>query len=443
MSLSRLLTLSLVLATGLAGGWILRASSSSALPAAAERKPLYYQSPMHPWVKSDRPGKCTICGMDLVPVFSDSPTAGSADAPNIVLLPVGAPAIIGVQSEAVARMPLRRTLRVAGTIEDDNSRHRIISARFEGRIERLHVNFEGAEVPAGAPLADITSVSLNTRLGEYRLLSNGPGRDPGALRAAASRLRQLGLTDEQMRAFAGQGEQTWTVPILAPIGGTVVKQSVYEGAYVKEGDPLFELADFSAMWFTFDVYEKDLADIRAGQHVRVRTPSVPGRELSATVNFINPNLGDAARTAKVRAILPNPLVGEGVARRRELLHRLTAEADVELDAAPVLAVPRSAVIWPGGAPRVFVEKAPGAYERRAVRLGRAGDDRWEVLGGLAEGERVVTQGGVLLDGQAQLAGQDDPAAPPGASAGRSSAGAAGRGELSRRAGERERRARRR
>ena len=60
------------------------------------------------------------------------------------------------------------------------------------------------------------------------------------------------------------------------------------------------------------------------------------------------------------------------------------------------------MLWPGKSPRVYVEKAAGAYELRRVKLGRAGDAMWEVLDGLKEGERVVQSGNMLIDGQAQL-----------------------------------------
>ena len=49
----------------------LLASCGKAKPAdtKSDRKVLYYQSAMHPWIKSDKPGRCTICGMELTPVY--------------------------------------------------------------------------------------------------------------------------------------------------------------------------------------------------------------------------------------------------------------------------------------------------------------------------------------------------------------------------------------
>ena len=75
---------------------------------------------------------------------------------------------------------------------------------------------------------------------------------------------------------------------------------------------------------------------------------------------------------------------------------------MELDSPEVLAVPRRAVLWPGNTPRVYVERATGTYEPRAVKLGRVGDEAYELLEGVTEGERVVTSGNLLVDGQAQL-----------------------------------------
>jgi Cu(I)/Ag(I) efflux system membrane fusion protein len=190
--------------------------------------------------------------------------------------------------------------------------------------------------------------------------------------------------------------------LLAPVSGTVVARFVYEGQYVKEGDKLFEIADFSTMWFQFDAYERDLAWLRPGQKVEVTTPAAPGRTFTGTLAFIDPNLREMTRSAKVRVELPNPLIDVSGVKRRELYHRLYADAVVEVEIPEVLAVPRTAVLSPGAAPVLYVDKGGGAYEQRRPRLGRAGDEDYEVLDGVAEGERVVTQGGMLIDAQAQL-----------------------------------------
>ena len=119
-----------------------RQSIARDAPNADGRKVLYYQSAMHPWVKSDKPGKCTVCGMELVPVY-DTGQAGNGPTTDIVMLPEGAPNVASIKTVEVRRQPLARTLRVAGMIQDDDSKHRVLSAYTGGRIEKLFVNFVG------------------------------------------------------------------------------------------------------------------------------------------------------------------------------------------------------------------------------------------------------------------------------------------------------------
>jgi len=398
---------------------------ATAATAASGRKVLHYQSAMHPWIKSDQPGKCTICGMDLTPVFEGDP--GFETGPGLVTLSSNTLNVIHVQTEPVRRRILRRTLRVAGTIDDDETRHRIISAYVDGRVDRLFITHVGAEVIEGQPLATIYSPMLLAAEREYVTLRSRRPDSPSLqveharlLEGAAQRLRRLGLAEAQIEALPRKPDASQQTDLLAPLSGTVVARFVYEGQYVKEGDRLFEISDFSTMWFRFDAYEQDLPWLKPGQAVEVRTPAIPGRVFPASVSFIDPNLNDPTRSAKVRVEMANPMVEQDGRKRRELYHRLYAEGQVQVEAAEVIALPRSAVLSPDGRPFVFVARGGGAFERREVNLGRRGDEFWEVLGGIVEGDPVVTTGNLLIDAQAQLNQAATPSAPPPAAGSASS-----------------------
>lgn len=403
----------IVAALAAAGGWFAatqwakRDHASGSPTAKASRKVLYYQSAMHPWIKSDKAGRCTICGMELSPVFEGD--KGFDAGEGVITLGSNSIQVINVQSSEVARRPLRRSLRFAGTIDDNDAKHRIVSAYIDGRIDKLFVNFVGAEVVAGEPLATFYSPMLLAAEREYvALLKRTPASSALAeehrrlVDAAAARVKRYGLSDAQIAALAQKDANDIHTQIVAPVSGTVTARSVYEGEYVKEGEKLFEIADFSTMWFLFDAYERDLAWIQPGQKVEVTTPAAPGRTFSGTVAFIDPNLKEMTRSAKVRVELSNPLIETNGVKRRELYHKLFADAVVQVAIPEVLALPRGAVLSPGSVRLVYVDKDGGAYERRRVRLGRLGDDDYEVLDGVAAGERVVTQGSMLIDAQAQL-----------------------------------------
>lgn len=412
------LILSFVAVAALAGaaGWFAaqRGHSHATAPGEpsspgsnATRKILYYQSAMHPWIKSDKPGRCTICGMELSPVYEGE--KGFAAGDGVVTLNSNSIQVLNVQSDEVRRQPLRRTLRVAGTIDDSDAAHRIVSAYIDGRVDNLSVNFVGAEVVAGQALATFYSPMLLAAEREYvSLLRQKPAGETlhaehaRLIEAAAQRLRRFGLVDSQIAALPQKDPNAIHTELLAPVSGTVVMRNVYAGQYVKEGDKLFEIADFSTMWFQFDAYERDLGWLSAGQKVKVTSPAVPGRTFSGRLAFIDPNLKEMTRSAKVRVELPNPLIETNGVKRRELLHKLYADAVVQVETPDVLTVSRGAVIAAGSAPVVYLDKGAGAYEQRRVKLGRSGDDAWEVLGGLEAGDRVVTQGNLLIDSQAQL-----------------------------------------
>jgi len=409
MKAKTFLLLILVAAASAAATWFI---ATRPAPLKAEngsgRKILYYQSAMHPWIKSDKPGKCTVCGMDLVPVYEGE--RGFDSAKGVIALSSNSINVINVQTTEVRKRPLLRTLRVAGQIDDDDTRHRILATYVDGRVDKLFVNYVGAEVKQGEPLALIYSPMLLAAEREYLSLAKQISVSETLQRehehmvnGAAQRLKLLGLSEKQISALREKGEVVNQTEILAPITGTVVAREVYEGKYVMTGEKLFELADFGTMWFKADVYERDLAWLAVGQTVEVTTPSAPGKAFTSKIAFIDPNLNDPTRSAKVRVEIPNPLITTNGTLRRELLHRLFAEGVVRVESPEVLTVVRTAVLSPGQTPVVYVDKGGGAYEQRTVMLGRAGDEFWEVLGGLSEGEKVVTTGNLLIDSQAQLA----------------------------------------
>lgn len=388
-----LITILITAVVAAGGTWIyLSKSSTAASGTVGADQPLYYQSAMHPWIKSDKPGKCTICGMALTPIYPGDKPIEDSDDDNIVALSDQQVRVLGVRTAEAKVSPLVRTVNVAGVIDDDATRHRIISAYVDGRIEKLHVNFMGAEVAEGQPLADIYSPALLQAEREYRQLD-------GELRKnTALRLRQMGLTRDQIDAIPNKPADSLVSQILAPIGGTVVGQDVYEGQYVITGQKLFEIADFSTMWFMAIVYEQDLAWIKIGQSVSVTTPSLPGKSFTGKVTFIDPTLDEATRSARVRVEIPNPRVNG----HRELLHKLYAEGEVKIEIPPMLSIPRTAVIETGPQTVVYTDQGGGAYKQVVVETGHRGEKLIEILSGLAAGDKVVTQGNLLIDGQAEL-----------------------------------------
>lgn len=394
--------LSLVLVAALAGtaGWFAARHSPSIAahadkPTATERKVKFYQSPMHPWIKSDKPGKCTICGMTLAPVYEGE--AGIATEAGLITLSDSSASVLNVKTAKALRAPLTRSLRVTGVLDDDETLHRILAARVPGRVEKLFVDQVGAEVAAGQPLVTLYSPEILTaqRLYLERLKAGALATSASELADAREKLFALGLLEEDVARLEKSQKPESTVTVRAPMAGTVVARAAYVGQYVQPDSVLFEIGDLSHLWFLFDAYEPDLPFLRVGQSVEVNVPSRPGETFTAPVAFIDPNFNEQTRTARVRVVIPNT--------ERLLFHRQTASGRVLVTTADVLQIPRTAVLQTAGKPVVYMDQGGHAYMPVPVKLGRVGDDSVEILSGLDEGDAVVTEGALMIDSQAQVA----------------------------------------
>jgi hypothetical protein len=165
---------------------------------------------------------------------------------------------------------------------------------------------------------------------------------------------------------------------------------------------------WTAAWFEFTAYERDLQWIKAGQTFNVSVASAPGKIFHAQIKlhgvkpFADANFDMMSGSTTVRAEILNPPVEAGGLGKEQLFNNLHAEAHIVTETEEVLAVPRSAIVSRGIGAMVYVDKGGGHYAPRAILAGRTGDEFSEVLAGLKEGEKVVTTGNVLIDSEAQL-----------------------------------------
>lgn len=257
---------------------------------------------MHPQVRMDKAGKCPICGMPLIPV---SQLASLEDR-------------AGVETEPVKRRPLSRQIRTVGKIDYNETRVAYITARMDGRVDRLFVDFTGIDVKQNDHLVDIYSPSLIVAQEELaRALDASERQRPASssglgeqflqtnLQSARNKLRLLGILPEQLQEFETTRKPREHVTLYAPIPGTVIEKNVRVGQYVKEGDLLYKIAELDPIWLYLDIYEYDVAWVRYGQQVNVSLEALPGETFRGMVTFIDPFLNDSTRTVKVRVNLPN------------------------------------------------------------------------------------------------------------------------------------------
>ncbi|MGD9856581.1 MAG: efflux RND transporter periplasmic adaptor subunit [Planctomycetaceae bacterium] len=218
----------------------------------------------------------------------------------------------GIETEKVAYRELFKEIRTVGKLDYNERRMAYITARVDGRVDRVYADFTGITVKAQDHLVDIYSSLLYLRQAELlrslEALQAATGDREFASRNLESvrlQLGLLGLLPEQIAEIEKSRQVTTHLTIYAPIGGVVVEKNVREQQYVKEGDMLYRIAELDPIWLYLDIYESDLGWIRYGQTVDVAVEAYPGERFQGTVVFLDPYLDDETRTVKVRVNLKN------------------------------------------------------------------------------------------------------------------------------------------
>ncbi len=377
--------------------------AATAAPAKAEKKLLYYRNPMGLPDTSPTPKKDNM-GMDYIPVYAGED--GPADSGKVLNIGPDKVQKLGVRTEAASLRSLDKVVRAAGRIEVDERRTYTVAPKFEGWIERLHVNATGQRVAKGQALFEVYSPELVSAQREYAIAAQGASylsKASDESRAgmqqladsALARLRNWDLPVEQIKALEKSGEAKRTITFRSPVSGVLMEKKAVEGMRFQPGDALFQVADLSSVWVQADVFEQDIAAVQPGAKVKVKIDAYPDKVFAGKVDYIYPTLKAETRTVQVRIELANP----------GGLLKPAMFAQVEIPAAgkgPVLTVPVSAVIDSGTRRVVLVQLAEGKFEPREVKLGDRSDAFVAVLDGVKEGEKVVVAANFLLDAESNL-----------------------------------------
>lgn len=368
-----------------------------------------YHCPMHPTVTADHPGDCPICGMRLVPLgVQAAPQSDAAPVAGRIALPLDAQRrqMLGLRSEPVRSGRLQRALRTVGRVVVDERRLHHVHTKYEAFVEHLYVDFTGAFVRAGQPLLAIYSPDLLASQQEYLLalraqrqlaqsgIASVERGSAELLEAARQRLLFWDISSAALLEIERTGLPTRNVDLHADLSGYVVRKNVFHGMRVTPADTLFDIADLSRVWVLADVYESDLALIRAGMPAEVRLPYLPGRAWQGRVDWIAPTVEEPTRTVKLRIEVDN--------RDAALKPEMFADVFLSADLGTGLSVPEDALVSSADANLVFVDLADGRLEPRAVQIGQRFGEHVQVLAGLAAGERVVVSANFLLDSESSL-----------------------------------------
>jgi membrane fusion protein, copper/silver efflux system len=398
----------LILVFGLFLGWIFFHGSGGNNAATTEMKNVkkqWWTCSMHPQIRLDHPGKCPICGMDLIPV-KDNGNADSmkADA-NSIILSDEAVALANIQTTYVSMHNPNKAIRLFGKIQPDQRLQQSQAAYVGGRIERLFVNAVGDHVSKGQTLAVIYSPELYSAEQELVEALNFPDavQRRNLVNAAKEKLSLWNLTPAQISVIVNRKKASPFVALKSNTTGTVINKSVNQGDYVNQGAVLFQVANLSRVWAVFQAYEDDLPFLKRGESLSFTAQAVPGKVFRGNVSFIDPVVDPNTRTAGVRVEVSNV----GGMFKPEMFVTGVAHATLNRYEGRIV-VPQSAVLWTGKRSVVYVKEQgmqQPTFEMRQVTLGPSLSGAYVILSGLREGDEIVTNGAFVVDASAQLAGK--------------------------------------
>ena len=330
----------------------------------------------------------------------------SSTSPGQVVLTPTQVQQLGVTFGDVALRPLSNEVRTVGTVVVNETRLAKVTPKFSGYVEKLYVNFVGQPVRRGQALAAIFSPDLVAA--EQELLVSArlsrtigassvpgvPGNNTDLLSAAKERLRLWDVSDAQINEVLATGRPMRTVTLTAPASGFVIDKKVVQGQSIQAGEELYTIADLSDVWVEAQLREEDAGRVGIGATATLQFTSYPGRPFSGRVTYIDPMLGEQARTVKARITVPN---SDG-----RIKPGMYATVILNSSTQSALTVPRSAVVQTGERALVFVDLGNGKLNAQPIRLGRTGGEYVEVLSGLTSGQRVVTSAQFLIDSESNL-----------------------------------------
>lgn len=366
--------------------------------ATEQGKQTIWTCAMHPQIRMDHPGKCPICGMDLIPLTQDTVNA----EPGAVRLTPEAAQLANVQTSIVSLQQPEKDVRLYGKVQADERLLQSQVSHISGRIDKLMVNFTGEAIKKGQPIALIYSPELVNAQEELLEAAKTKATQPDLYAAACEKLKLWKLTDDQIANIEESGRVKTDFEVVSNTSGIVTARRVNTGDHVEEGSILYDVADLSSVWIMFDAYESDLPFLKTGDQLEFTLQAVPGKLYRGTIMFMDPTVDPVTRVTKVRVEVPNP----NMELKPEMFATGIVRANLDQYKGKLI-IPRSAVLWTGERSIVYVRQ-PGTtepiFKLREIELGPMLGNSYVVESGLQDGEVIVTQGTFSVDASAQLNG---------------------------------------
>ncbi|HNP25000.1 MAG TPA: efflux RND transporter periplasmic adaptor subunit [Panacibacter sp.] len=367
-----------------------------------------YTCPMHPQIIKDKPGDCPICGMKLVKKEDSNTAAVKNVALESLLKPTNAFVVSNIPVIKMQQKDTAVTISALGSITYDTRYNYSIASRVSGRIEKLYIKYRYEHVHKGAAIMEIYSPEINTAQQNLLfLLKNDPDNN-SLIDAATQKLLLLGMSNEQVNDVVRSKKMMYTISVYSPYTGHVHEAGTMsennnasmnnfteelplkEGMYVQKGQSLFSVFNTEKAWALLNIYADQQALIKQGNKVTITPETKPGKQISGTINFIEPFFRNDSKTITARVYFNNEDLQIPIGSQ--------VSAVIETNNSKAFWLPKDAVLSLG-LNKVVFKKEDGGFRAQKVITGIANNDLIQIVSGLNPTEEVAANAQYLIDSE--------------------------------------------
>jgi Cu(I)/Ag(I) efflux system membrane fusion protein len=361
----------------------------------------YYTCSMHPQIRVDKPGKCPICYMDLIPVKNnDSETDEISLSEQQIKLG-------NITTQTIEESKNRKEESYTGMLTYNQNNIKTISARTMGRIEKLFFKTTGSYIKMNEPVYVLYSEDIAIAKQDY-LIAYKQLTIPGdfgknaktMMDAAEQKLLFYGLTNKQIESLLKNNDVSPYTTFYSTFSGYITEITVTEGSYVMEGSALIRIADLSNLWLEAQINANYVNQVSLGQYASIFFTDFPGKSLNSKISFINPEINPDTRLLLIRMEIPN----------QNLMLKPGMQAIIKFKQPDIkgLFIPTDAVIREENATYIWVEKRPGVFENRMVETGAEINGMIEIKSEIDKTKKIVITGAYAINSEYKFRKGSDP-----------------------------------
>jgi len=359
---------------------------------AVAKKDVYYTCSMHPQIHEEHPGDCPICGMKLIAVSKTSSSNTTEIHLNTEQIRLG-----NIQTDTVGTASIGDKLVLTGTLSFNQDKLATVSARAEGRVDKLYFKNTGDYIQKGDKLYDLYSEQLNNAKQEYinalqqqNSVGNTLINYAALVESAKNKLLLWGMSNSQIIQLAQTKQASSLTSFYSTEEGYITNMNAKEGDYVTEGGIVVQLANLSTLWAEAQVYTTQMASVNKNENVVVEVPDL-NQTINGVIDFVNPEINPDTRINLVRITIQN--------KNNQLHPGMPVNIIINKQKHNSITLPADAVLQDSKGATVWVQTAPGIYEIKMVQTGIVSDNTIEIKSGLTTGDVVVTSGAYLLNSE--------------------------------------------